>query len=216
MEINELIQKKQLLEAFASIRYLEEEVITEREAKTYEDNHTEYARKAKDVDLLYNSIANMIKSIVEETLDHPSINENLLTSVVTLISKEEKVHADELGPASSDSDCVGRARKWRDVWKDAVRGSTKGRILKVPLLLKEDNDSWLAIHLGILRQYVLKDLLKIKNLVQKCYPDDYQVCDTYMESFHDAISSHLQGLLQGPLEYNELYAVLDWVSTYCR
>uniref|UniRef100_A0A8C3I7T0 Exocyst complex component 3 like 4 n=1 Tax=Chrysemys picta bellii TaxID=8478 RepID=A0A8C3I7T0_CHRPI len=215
MEINELIQKKQLLEAFASIRCLEKEVITEKEAKKYEDNPTEYARKAKDVDLLCNSVANSIRSIVEETLDQCDIDESLLTSMVTVISKEEKVHADVQSPSSSESDGVGRPRKWRDVWKEAVRGSAEKRVRNVPISLKEDNDSWLAIHLGFLRKCVIEDLLKIKQSLQKCYPDDYKVCGRYVESFHGAISSHLQNLLQRPLEFNELYALLDWVvNTY--
>ncbi|XP_034625849.1 exocyst complex component 3-like protein 4 isoform X1 [Trachemys scripta elegans] len=215
MEINELIQKKQLLEAFASIRCLEKEVITEKEAKKYEDNPTEYARKAKDVDLLCNSVANSIRSIVEETLDQCDVDESLLTSMVTVISKEEKVHADVQSPSSSESDGVGRPRKWRDVWKEAVRGSAEKRVRNVPISLKEDNDSWLAIHLGFLRKCVIEDLLKIKQSVQKCYPDDYKVCGRYVESFHGAISSHLQNLLQRPLEFNELYALLDWVvNTY--
>ncbi|XP_073205822.1 exocyst complex component 3-like protein 4 isoform X3 [Lepidochelys kempii] len=215
MEINELIQKKQLLETFASIRCLENEIITEKEAKKYEDNPTEYVRKAKDVDLLCNSVANSIKSIVEETLDQSNIDERLLTSMVTLISKEEEAHADVQIPGSSESDCVGRPRKWRDVWKEAVRGSAEKRVCNVPISLKEDNDSWLAIHLGFLRKYVSEDLLKIKRSVQKCYPDDYKVCGRYVESFHSAISSHLQRLLQRPLEFNELYALLDWVvNTY--
>lgn len=217
MEINELIQKKQLLETFASIRCLENEIITEKEAKKYEDNPTEYARKAKDVDLLCNSVANSIKSIVEETLDQSDIDERLLTSMVTLISKEEEAHADVQIPGSSESDGVGRPRKWRDVWKEAVRGSAEKRVCNVPISLKEDNDSWLAIHLGFLRKYVSEDLLKIKQSVQKCYPDDYKVCGRYVESFHSAISSHLQRLLQRPLEFSELYALLDWVvNTYYR
>uniref|UniRef100_A0A452HTR9 Uncharacterized protein n=2 Tax=Gopherus agassizii TaxID=38772 RepID=A0A452HTR9_9SAUR len=215
MEINELIQKKQLLEAYASIRCLEKEVISEREAKKYEDNPIEYARKAKDVDLLCNSVTNSIKSIVEETLDQFDIDESLLTSVVTVISKEEEAHADIQSPGSSESDWVGRPRKWREVWKEAVRGSAEKRVRKVPISLKEDNVSWLAIHLGFLRKHVSEDLLKIKQSVQKCYPDDYKVCGRYFESFHSAISSHLQDLLQRPLEFNELYALLDWiVNTY--
>lgn len=71
MEINELIQKRQLLEAFASIKYLEDETITERDADRYKDNPQEFVRKSKDVDLLYNSITNVIQAIVVGTLEHP-------------------------------------------------------------------------------------------------------------------------------------------------
>nr|XP_025038845.1 exocyst complex component 3-like protein 4 [Pelodiscus sinensis] len=215
MQISDLIKEKQLLKAFEYIMYLENEVITEKEVKKGEANPTEYARKVKDVDLLYISLADSITSIVKEILDQPSINESLLMSMVTLISEEEEAHADVQGPDSSESDCIGRPRKWRDVWKEAVRQSAQWRVQRVPISLKEDNDSWLAIHLGFLRKYVSEDLLKIKHSVQKCYPDDYKVCETYVESFHNAISSHLEALLQRPLEFNEFYALLDWiVNTY--
>ncbi|XP_074854807.1 exocyst complex component 3-like protein 4 [Carettochelys insculpta] len=215
LEISELIQNKQILEAFECIRYLEDEVITEKEAKKYEASPTEYARKVKDVDLLYISVTNSIKSIVEETLNKPRVNESLLKSMVTLISQEEAVHADVHGLDSAISDCISRPRMWRDEWKEAVRESAKQRVHQLPISLKEDNESWLAIHLGFLRKYVSEDLLKIKHSVQKCYPEDYKVCETYIESFHSAISSHLHALLQRPLEFNELYTLLDWiVNTY--
>ncbi|XP_019374069.1 PREDICTED: exocyst complex component 3-like protein 4 [Gavialis gangeticus] len=216
MEINELIQEKQLLKAFQSIKYLEDEIVTEMDGKDSDDKSTEFSRKVKDVDLLYNSIANKIKSIVKDTLDHPSIEEKLLTSLVELISDEEKAHARAEGTESPESPSLGMPRKWREVWKDSVKESAEGRILQVPMTPEKDKDSWLAVHLGFLRKNVKEDLLKIKCSVQKCYPEDYKVCDTYVECFHNAISSHLQGLLQRHLEFNELYALLDWVANMYR
>uniref|UniRef100_A0A7M4FBN9 Exocyst complex component 3 like 4 n=2 Tax=Crocodylus porosus TaxID=8502 RepID=A0A7M4FBN9_CROPO len=212
MEINDLIQQRQLLKAFQSIKYLEDEIVTEMDGKDSDDKSTEFSRKVKDVDLLYNSIANKIKSIVKDTLDHPTIEEKLLTSLVELIADEEKAHARAEGTETPESTSLGMPRKWREVWKDSVKESAEERILQVPMTPEKDKDSWLAVHLGFLRKNVKEDLLKIKCSVQKCYPEDYKVCDMYVECFHNAISSHLQGLLQRHLEFNELYALLDWVA----
>ncbi|NWI62713.1 EX3L4 protein, partial [Todus mexicanus] len=210
--INELIQKRQLLEAFASIKYLEDEAITERDAEKYKDNPQEFVRKSKDVDLLYNSITNVIQSIVEGTLEHPTVEHTMLISLVTLIAREEAAHPDTGNSAGSGSDLLGTPRKWREQWRQAIHESARKRVLRVPMASKEEESSWLELHLGFLQKQLTEDLLKIKLSVKKCYPEEYQVCNMYVEAFHKAIASHLQDLCQRPLEFNELYTMLDWVA----
>ncbi|KAM9557082.1 exocyst complex component 3-like protein 4 isoform 2-T2 [Guaruba guarouba] len=216
MEINELIQKRQLLEAFASIKYLEDETITERDAEKYKDNPQEFVRKSKDVDLLYNSITNVIQAIVVGTLEHPTVEDTMLTSLVTLIAYEEAAHPNTGNAGGPGSDLLGMPRKWKEVWREAINESARKRVLRVPMALKEEDSSWLNLHLGFLQKHLSEDLLKVKLSVKKCYPEEYQVCDMYVEAFHKAIASHLQDLSQRPLEFNEIYTLLNWVAnTYC-
>ncbi|KFO85784.1 Exocyst complex component 3-like 4, partial [Buceros rhinoceros silvestris] len=214
--INELIQKRQLLEAFESIRYLEDETIAERDAEKYKDNPQEFVRKSKDVDLLYNSIMNAIQSIVVGTLEHPTVEDTILTSLVTLIAREEAAHPNTGNAAGPGSDLLGTPRKWREKWREAINESARKRVLRVPIASKEEESSWLDLHLALLQKHLSEDLLKIKLSVKKCYPEEYQVCDMYVEAFHKAIASHLQDLSQRPLEINELYTLLDWVANIYR
>ncbi|KAM6130911.1 exocyst complex component 3-like protein 4 [Pterocles gutturalis] len=216
MEINELIQKRQLLEAFASVRYLEDETIAERDAEKYKDNPQEFVRKCKDVDLLYNSITNMIQSIVVGTLEHPTVEDTMLTSLVSLIAHEEAAHPNAHNAAGPGSDLLGTPRKWREEWREAINESARKRVQVIPMASKEEESSWLDLHLGFLQKQLSKDLLKIKLSVKKCYPEEYQVCDMYLEAFHKAIGSHLQDLSQRPLEFNELYTLLNWVANTYR
>ncbi|OXB79010.1 UNVERIFIED_CONTAM: hypothetical protein H355_004553 [Colinus virginianus] len=190
MEINELIQKKQLLEAFASIKYMEDETIAERDADKYKDNPQELLRKTKDVDLLYSSITSMIQSIVVGTLEQHTVEEATLTSLVTLIAREEAAHPNTSSAAAPGSDLLGAPRKWREEWRKAVIEGTRKRVLNVPMASKEEEKAWLDLHLIFLQKCLLKDLLKIKSSVKKCYPEEYQ----------------------RPLELNELYSLLDWVA----
>lgn len=215
MEINDLIQKKQLLEAFASIKYLEDETIAERDADKYKDNPQEFLRKTKDVDLLYTSITSMIQSIVVGTLEHHTVEESTLTSLVTLIAREEAAHPNTGTAADPGSDLLGSPRKWREKWREAVNEGTRKRVLSIPMASTEEEKAWLDLHLSFLQKHLLEDLLKIKSSVKKCYPEEYRVCEVYVEAFHNAIASHLQDLSQRPLEFNELYSLLDWVvNTY--
>ncbi|NWH66146.1 EX3L4 protein, partial [Geococcyx californianus] len=214
--INELIQKRQLLEAFASIKYLEDETIAERDAEKYKDNPQELERKSKDVDLLYNSITNAIQSIVVGTLEHPTVDDTMLTSLVTLIAREEAAHPNTGNNTGPGSDLLGTPRKWREEWKEAVKESARKRVQSIPMASKEEENSWLDLHLDLLQKYLREDLLKIKISVKKCYPEEYQVCDVYVEAFHKAIASHLQDVSQRLLELNELYTFLNWVANTYR
>ncbi|NXI03357.1 EX3L4 protein, partial [Pachycephala philippinensis] len=210
--INELIQKRQLLEAFASIKLMEDETISERDAEKYSDNPQEFERKSKDVDLLYNSIKNEIQSIVEATLEDPTLEHTLLTSMVTLIAREEAAHPDTDSAARPGSDLLSRPRKWREQWREAISKSARKRVLKAPMASREEETYWLDLHLHFLQEHLREDLLKIKLTVKKCYPEEYQVCDTYVEAFHNAIASHLQKLSQEPLDLHELYTLINWVA----
>lgn len=218
MQINELIEKRQLLEAFENIKDLEMELLSERDSKKHENNSQEYMVRAKDVDLLYASISKKIQDMVEETLALPKVDTMALTSLVTLIEKEENVHSEAAKVAASSEPIsrLGTARNWRELWKETVQESVKGRVLNVPIPLKEDNSSWLSIYLGYLKIVIKEDLLRIKLWVQKCYSPDYSVFDTYMEAFHRALSLHLQSILQDTLKYHEYHAVLNWITNVYR
>ncbi|XP_069714973.1 exocyst complex component 3-like protein 4 [Phaenicophaeus curvirostris] len=216
MEINELIQKRQLLEAFASIKYLEDETIAERDAEKYKDNPQEFVRKSRDVDLLYNSITNAIQSIVVGTLEHPTVEDTMLTSLVTLIAREEAAHPNTGNNTAPGSDLLGTPRKWREEWREAIKESARKRVQSIPMASKEEQSSWLDLHLDVLQKHLREDLLKIKLSVRKCYPEEYQVCDVYVEAFHKAIASHLHDLSQRLLDFSELYTLLDWVANTYR
>ncbi|KAJ7345210.1 hypothetical protein JRQ81_001160 [Phrynocephalus forsythii] len=216
MQINDLIQKRQLLEAFKHIRDLEGELLAEREAKKYEEHPKEYTVRAKDVDLLYESLSKEIQHIVEDTLDLSSMDAKaLIEMMVALIEEEEKVHggAAAITVPSEPVTKLGLARNWREHWKKTVNESVNKRILKVHIPLKDDA-TWLLTHLGFLKNAVRQDLLTIKDSIHKFYPDNYRVCDTYLKAFHEALSLHLQGILQGgnSFESHEFHAILDWVT----
>nr|XP_020649218.1 exocyst complex component 3-like protein 4 isoform X1 [Pogona vitticeps]XP_020649219.1 exocyst complex component 3-like protein 4 isoform X1 [Pogona vitticeps] len=216
MQINELIQKRQLLEAFEHIRDLEIELLAEREAKKYEDNLKNYMARAKDVDLLYKNLSKEIQDIVEQMLDRSSMDAKvLIEKMVALIEEEEKSHsgATNITVPSEPVDRLGLARNWRELWEKMVSESVTKRIHKVHIPLKDD-PSWLLTHLGFLKNVVRQDLLTIKDSIHKFYPDDYRAYDIYLKAFHEALSLHLQGILeeQDSFESQEFHAVLHWVT----
>nr|XP_060611088.1 exocyst complex component 3-like protein 4 [Anolis sagrei ordinatus] len=217
LEILGIIQENQLLEAFKNIKVLEIQLLSERDAKKCEDVSKEDTRRAKDVNLLYDSLSKKIQQIVEKTLDLPSVEmKKLIPEMVALIEEEEKIHAGAITiPMPLDPvKQLGLARNWRKLWERAIKDSVKTRIHKVPIPLKEDNPSWLSVYLGFLKTVIRDDLLNIKHYIQKFYPRDYHVCDTYLKVFHETLSLCLQSILEKEascLEFRQFHALLNWV-----
>lgn len=218
MEINKLIQTRQLLPAIENIKGLELELLAEREAKKYDEDPKQYTVKAKDVDLLYDHISKVIWQIVQETLELPSTDEKALTSLAILIEEEEEVQpgASKATDASEPA-ALSSARNWRQLWKEAVNQSAKGRVCRVPVASKDDNPSWLSEHLKFLTTAVKEDLLKVKLHIRRCYPRDYNICAMYVRAFHEALSLHLNDILEeNSLGLKESYALLDWITNKYR
>lgn len=219
MQINQLIEQRKLWEALQCIKNLETEAVTEMDSKANEGDSETYDRKTQDVKMLSESLCNAIQCIVKETLALPHVNEESLKALVIFIQEEEKARMETAKTGDpSEPACLGSARNWRELWKEAVIENVKDRVQKVPIPLKEDNQSWLAVYLGFLKAAVKEDLLKIKHFVQPQYPPDYQVFNTYIEAIHDSLSSCLQKTLkENSLEFNDLHTLLNWViKTYHR
>ncbi|XP_075700389.1 exocyst complex component 3-like protein 4 [Rhinoderma darwinii] len=211
MEINGLIQSRELKNAFESIKLMEDKLVEECGTNDFYENVTEFTIRGKDVELLYGSLFNMIRSIVKDSLGQDPVDEALVSSVVYVINKEAETHKNSgVTPANSENPLLGQPRGWKKLWKNAVKDSVSKQIELVPL--KEAENGWLAKHLENLKSITIEDLKKVKNFLRFLYPEDYDVCGTYVKSFHEALASHLQkNVLPLALEFSQLYCLLDWI-----
>lgn len=211
MEINGLIQGKDLRKAFGTIKLMEEKLLEECGANDFHENVTEFTIRGKDVDLLYKSLFNMIRSIVKESLGQDHVDEPLISSVVYVINKEAETHKTPVRTTTnSEISFLGQPRGWKKLWREAANDSVKKRIASLPL--KEEENGWLAKHLENLRSVTVEDLKKVKNTLRSLYPEDYDVCGTYGRSFHNALAAHLQNtVIPLAVEFSQLYCLLDWI-----
>ncbi|KAM8921357.1 exocyst complex component 3-like protein 4 [Pelodytes ibericus] len=214
MQINELIHTKHLPRAFGSIKVMEETLMEEFNSNIYKDNITEFKRKSKDVDLLYAFLFKQVASIVKDSLGQGPVDEQMVASVVFVINEEAKTTKNTV-EANSGAPVLGMSRKWKMSWKNVIKESVTERISSVPISQSE-NKLWLADHLQSLKVNIVQDLLKVKQCLKPLYPEEYDVFGTYVGSFHDALSDHLQSrILPLSLKFSQLYALLDWIlNTY--
>ncbi|KAK6478956.1 exocyst complex component 3-like protein 4 isoform X1 [Huso huso] len=204
MEIHDLINKGVLEEAHLHLLLLKKELDAETSKTVQEGAQSELLRKTKDMELLCGALRDKLKSIVKDSLNNA---EDLLTNAVKIIVEEDKKEHD---PSYCEASCLKGPQEWKELWREAVQEGVRERIASVPIAKREDNQSWLAVHLALLGKSIVDDLGSVKIMVQKCYPQDFGVCDTYVASSHQAVSSHLQKIMQQKLEVNEWYALLNW------
>ncbi|XP_027857199.1 exocyst complex component 3-like protein 4 [Xiphophorus couchianus] len=200
MQINKLIEMEVLEEAHLNLLAMRLEFQKEQE-QTGDDFPMEMAKKEKDLALLYTDLRKKICTIVCDSNSFPARNKALLVHVARIIQEEEK-RAEEPG---------GLPDSWMEAWKEAVSQGVQVKVNGVHLERKEQNLSWLAVHLGLLGKTIVEDLENVKRELRWSYPPSFKVFSTYVKSYHRIVGQHLRKLEPQVTELKDLYALLDWI-----
>lgn len=200
MQINKLIETGMLEEAHLNLLAMRKEFQREQE-QCAEDSTMELAKKEKDLNLLYGELQKKIHRFVLDC------KENLPSSVARIIQEEDK-RSGELG---------GLQGSWMEAWRAAVREGVQLVVGSVPLEQREQNSSWLAVHLALLGKTIVEDLENVKRVLRWSYPPSFKVFSSYVRSYHQVVGQHLEKLEQRVTELKDLYALLGWIiNTYKR
>ncbi|XP_041668894.1 exocyst complex component 3-like protein 4 isoform X2 [Cheilinus undulatus] len=200
MQISKLIEMEVLEEAHLNLLALRLEFHKEEE-RCSEDSPMELAKKEKDLNLLYADLRNKMNTIVRDSNSLPSRNKELLVFVARIIQEEER-RAEEPG---------GLPDSWMEAWREAVCEGVQVKVDNVHLEQREQNVSWLALHLGLLGKAIVDDLENVKKQLRWSYPPSFKVFSTYVESYHRVVGQHLKKLEQQTTEQKDLYALLEWI-----
>ncbi|XP_049451740.1 exocyst complex component 3-like protein 4 isoform X2 [Epinephelus fuscoguttatus] len=205
MQINKLIEMEVLEEAHLNLLALRHE-FQQQQARCGEDSPMELAKKEKDLNLLYSELRNKINAIVRNSNSLPSRNKGLLVPVARIIQEEER-RVEEPG---------GLQGGWMETWREAVGEGVKVKVESIHLECKDQNASWLAVHLGLLGKAIVEDLEKVKRELRWSYPPSFNVFSTYVRSYHKVVGQHLKKLEPQVTELKDLHALLDWIINRYR
>ncbi|XP_047395085.1 exocyst complex component 3-like protein 4 isoform X2 [Sciurus carolinensis] len=210
--VADLITERQLLAAFAQLRYLETKLVAEKASRTFEQDPTAFARRAMDVCLHYDGLAAEIGAIVRETLGPEGVDQAALVEVARVVRAEEEAHPE----LPADGDFLRTPRHWRRHWEDAVRRSAQERVRRSGAGLASEPDegaSDLAQLLAELGGLVRRDLQKVRLVVQPAYAAaGFPAWETYLRAFHSAVAQRLQELAHAARGCEQLYLLLDWAA----
>lgn len=200
MQISNLIETEDLEEAHMNLLALRREF--QREGCGLEDAPMELANKEKDLNLLYRNLREKIRTIVRDSNALPSRNKGLLVHVARIIQEEER-RAEEPG---------GLPGSWMETWREAVAEGVRAKVGGVHLEKKEQNVSWLALHLGLLGKAIVEDLEGVRKELRRSYPPSFNVFGAYVSSYHREVGRHLGKLERQTTELKDMFALLDWIN----
>lgn len=86
----------------------------------------------------------------------------------------------------------GRPKNWRKMAMDALYETVQNRIEGSKLQERSDNQLWLVKDLEIARQFILEDLLVVKQCCVPCFPPEYNIFDEFVKMYHTALSNHVR------------------------
>lgn len=202
MQISKLIEMEVLEEAHLHLLALRREFQQEQEGRGQEDTPMDLAKKEKDLNLLYGDLREKIRTIVRDSNALPSRNKGLLVHVARIIQEEER-RAEEPG---------GLPGSWMETWREAVGEGVRAKVGGVHLEKKEQNVSWLALHLGLLGKAIVEDLEGVRKELRWSYPPSFKVFGAYVSSYHREVGRHLGKLEQQTTELKDLFTLLDWIN----
>lgn len=199
MQISKLIETEMLEEAHLNLLALRLEL--QQEQENGGENSMELSKKEKDLNLLYTDLRKKLNTIVRDSNSLPSGNKELLVLVSRIIQEEER-RVEEPG---------GLSDSWMEAWREAVCEGVRVKVESVQLEQREQNASWLAVHLALLGKATVDDLENVRKQLRWSYPPSFKVFSTYVESYHRVVGQHLKKLEQQVTEQKDLYALLDWI-----
>ncbi|XP_067278102.1 exocyst complex component 3 [Pseudorasbora parva] len=206
LQITDYIQRDMLKEAYLNLLSMRLELQKELKAVGEGTPPANLVKKETEVIDLFGTLQNKMSVIVRNSSDVsnssalPSFNKELLVNVAHIILEEEKRQGEP-----------GAMQGWREAWRDAVRDGVRDTLKKIPLNSREQNASWLAVHLGLLGKAVVENLERVKIELLSSYPADFEVFETYVSCHHEAVGEHLKSLLEKVTELKDYYALLDFI-----
>lgn len=196
MEINKLIETGELEEAHLNLLSLRQEFKQQSESCP-DGSAMELATREKDLNLLYG----MLRKKVSDIVCNPLSDKKLLLQMARVIQEEEKRLREPGGLKDS----------WMDAWRESVSAGVQVKVQSVHLDRIEQNSAWLAVHLGLLGEVIVKDLENVKQELQWSYPPSFTVFSTYVRGYNRVVAQHLKKLEQQVTELKDFYGLLDWI-----
>ncbi|XP_051875930.1 tumor necrosis factor alpha-induced protein 2-like [Pristis pectinata] len=208
-DIKELIEQKQYFKADCHLIKLEHEQYANDTTETDEDLIKE---KKKGIESLYELLSAEIFTVVKNSMNISKEDPDLLKMAVQVKIQEEKADQTYLQEKEKSGGIAEvRPREWESKWLSILEQSVNERLGELPSVSDVDKDKWVIECLVQHHKKLEKDFDTIVNCIVPCYPQEYNICEKYVEYYHKKSSSHMELIVESGLKGKEVYAFLHWI-----
>ncbi|KAL7674540.1 hypothetical protein ACOME3_000817 [Neoechinorhynchus agilis] len=171
----------------------------------------------KDVGQLIVDLRGRLKLLLSRFLETGKQAPEKLVSAFRIIEREE--YLDKYWSTKSTEtgfELTDRPRNFKALFLTILDDFVFRRIeaASVEVENEERGKMWLVRHLELIRLNMVHDLKAIVDLSDRCFPPSYKIIQTFVRSYHESLSNHLQIVVESNLNSTEIFSLLQWVNQY--
>ncbi|CAD5125571.1 DgyrCDS13773 [Dimorphilus gyrociliatus] len=170
----------------------------------------------EQVQNLRGSLEKQLFMILSRVLDGVKKEPKMIVNVLRIIEREQM--ADNLFISQYDTYGFlppGRPLKWRNRCFETLQKTVSERISANQAADRSQESRWITINLEHIRQATLNDLRTVNMHCQHTFPPVYKIQTRFLQMYHEAISKHLEELIDKDLTTREeIFEILSWESEY--
>ncbi|NXJ85015.1 EX3L1 protein, partial [Trogon melanurus] len=205
----QLLHGQNLLEAHAELmmmEHLRDDILSQLHLRGLSSAQATVLSYFGGLQELNESLAKKLWDIVGNSLQLVHEDPVLFVTAVRIIEREEKIDDTLLLEATFLP--PGRPKGWRQKFYHVLRETITGAHFHAARVDAEGPG--LAKHLAALQKDIVAELRVVKDLMVQCVPAHYDILGVCTATYHKALTSHLQDILQEDLDKQALFLLLEW------
>ncbi|KFV74111.1 Exocyst complex component 3-like, partial [Struthio camelus australis] len=206
----QLLHEQHLLEAHAELMMLEhlrDDILFQLHLHGLSSAQATVLSYFSGLQELNETLAKQLWGIVGRSLQLVREDPVLFVSAVRIIEREEKIDDALLLDATFLP--PGRPKGWRQKFYHILQETITGSHFHPACV--DTTGPGLSRHLAALQRDVVAELHVVKDLMVQCVPAHYNILSICTAMYHQALTSHLQDILQEDLDKQALFLLLEWV-----
>ncbi|XP_053553392.1 tumor necrosis factor alpha-induced protein 2 [Bombina bombina] len=163
--------------------------------------------KERQLEMLYEQLENEVFQVIKKSITQADLLEQSVKAILKQ-DAEDSLYIENSGNLITN---IGRPRKWRQKWKNFVKLSVQDRMSQIPDPSPGTYQSSFSHTLAYLGRTCKNDLIHVVEALKQYYPDEFDVCNTYAQYYHQELKSHMSIAEDFELGGKDIHLLLCWV-----
>ncbi|XP_063804575.1 tumor necrosis factor alpha-induced protein 2 [Pseudophryne corroboree] len=203
-DIEEQIEKNRFWDASKNLIAMENGILSPEEDILLQD-------KKEVLKSLYEKLSTAVFTVIKDSITETQ--GDLLYQAVQAIVEEEKEDSKYISDSGSVKGNSQRPKQWKTKWENEIKQSVVERIDNLPEASLNEVSSTFAQTFITLGKTFKKDLTHVVTHLKPCYPEEFDICNTYAQHYHRLISSQMEDIIsEFELDDKDIFFLLCWVK----
>ncbi|KAM4665032.1 tumor necrosis factor alpha-induced protein 2-like [Discoglossus pictus] len=168
----------------------------------------QHEEKIQELESLYEKLDIEVFQVIKDSIQTTE-KDLLVQAVMAIIEQEEEDHRYIEGNNGMEAN-TKRPREWRKKWESYAKLSVVDRMNNIPEYSANESRSSLANTFTYLGKTCKTDLIHVVKHLRPHYPEEFDVCNTYAQHYHQSLKAQMSIAEDFVLGGNDIQLLLCW------